>query len=465
LETAMYDLVVVGAGTAGCVAASTAAKAGLRVSLIDAKPAQEIGEKVCGDAVAEHHFVELGLAHPSGEELACRVDRLDFYSPNNTTVFHIGGPGVSGFMIHRKPFGQRLLREAVRSGAELRDGSRFERPILRGSSVSGVVIRNPASGAREEVVGRIVLEASGFQADVRESLPPELGIERDVKREDVCICYREIRELDGEIERPEIGRIHLSYGIAPGGYYWIFPKSSKIVNIGLGVQGIEGFPNPRRQFYKYLAPDPLLKGSRVIQAGGGIVPTRRPLNCLVANGLMIAGDAGCQANPVHGGGIGPSMLGGWLAAKTAVEAVERRNFTRDALWRYNVEYMRRYGYKQAGLDVLRMFLQRLGDKELSYSMSERVVTEEDVLRAGLGEEFRLNLSEKTVRVFRGIRRLGFVRQLSRVVSLLRETKSLYKGFPEPQDYERWLARAERVLRSSRTLALGYGGERGRGSPA
>jgi hypothetical protein len=159
------------------------------------------------------------------------------------------------------------------------------------------------------------------------------------------------------------------------------------------------------------------------------------------------------------------MLGGWLATKTAVEAVEKGDFTRDALWRYNVEYMRRYGYKQAGLDVLRMLLQRLGDEELNYGMRERVITEEDVLRAGLGEEFRLNLSEKTVRVFRGIRRLGFVRRLSHAVSLLSEAKSLYKGFPEPQGYERWLMRAERVFRSSRTLALGYRGVRRRGSPA
>jgi len=447
-----YDLVVVGAGTAGCVAASTAAKAGLKVCLIDAKPHHEIGDKVCGDAVAKHHFDDLSLAYPSGEELACHVERIDFYSPDNTVVLHEGGPAMTGFMINRRPFGQRLLREAIRSGAELMDRSRVTRPVLKGSSVWGVIVRNLASGVEDEIAGRVVLESSGFQAGVRRKLPSGLGVEVDVAREDVCVCYREIRELKGEIESPEVGRIHLSRRIAPGGYYWIFPKSSKIVNVGLGVQGFEEFPNPKKQFYQHLASEPLLKGSRIVHAGGGMVPTRRPINSLVSDGLMIAGDAGCQVNPIHGGGIGPSMLGGRLAAETAIEAVERGDFTRESLWRYNVQYMRRYGYKQAGLDIFRRFLQKIDDEELNFGIKWRVVTEEDVLRAGLGEEFQLNLGEKTTRLFRGIRRPGFVRQLARVARRLNEARTLYRDFPEPQGYEKWLRKVDRLFTSSRTSA-------------
>ena len=64
-----FDVVIVGAGTGGCMTARTAAKAGLKVCLIDRKERAFIGEKICGDAVGKHHFDNLGLAYPKGEEL------------------------------------------------------------------------------------------------------------------------------------------------------------------------------------------------------------------------------------------------------------------------------------------------------------------------------------------------------------------------------------------------------------
>jgi len=48
-----FDVVVVGAGTGGCMAAKTAAKMGLSVCLIECKNANSIGDKVCGDAIGK----------------------------------------------------------------------------------------------------------------------------------------------------------------------------------------------------------------------------------------------------------------------------------------------------------------------------------------------------------------------------------------------------------------------------
>ncbi|MCK4474310.1 FAD-binding protein, partial [Candidatus Bathyarchaeota archaeon] len=41
-----YDVIVVGAGTAGCLAAKTTAEAGLKVCLMERKKSKEIGEKI-----------------------------------------------------------------------------------------------------------------------------------------------------------------------------------------------------------------------------------------------------------------------------------------------------------------------------------------------------------------------------------------------------------------------------------
>ncbi|MEM2273615.1 MAG: FAD-dependent oxidoreductase, partial [Candidatus Bathyarchaeia archaeon] len=89
-----FDVIVVGAGTAGCMAARTASKAGLSVCLIDYKRADSIGDKVCGDAIGKHHFDNLGLAYPKGDELERTIMGIEVYSPDMETVFKLSGEGL-----------------------------------------------------------------------------------------------------------------------------------------------------------------------------------------------------------------------------------------------------------------------------------------------------------------------------------------------------------------------------------
>ncbi|MDR2204009.1 MAG: FAD-dependent oxidoreductase, partial [Nitrososphaerota archaeon] len=67
-----FDAIVVGAGTAGCIAAKTIAESGLKVCLIDKNSRENIGEKICGDAIGEHHLTFLGLEKPTGGELEAK---------------------------------------------------------------------------------------------------------------------------------------------------------------------------------------------------------------------------------------------------------------------------------------------------------------------------------------------------------------------------------------------------------
>jgi flavin-dependent dehydrogenase len=118
----------------------------------------------------------------------------------------------------------------------------------------------------------------------------------------------------------------------------------------------KGFPNPKKQFYQKILQKAIFRDSTLIKGGSWYVPTRRPLDCMTGNGFVVVGDSACQVNPIHGGGIGPSMMGGSIAGETIVEAIEKDHVSREGLWRYNVEYMKVYGAKQAGLDIFRLFL-------------------------------------------------------------------------------------------------------------
>lgn len=442
-----YDVVVVGAGTAGCLAAKTVAKSGLKVCLLDSKKREKIGEKVCGDAVGKHHFDELGLAVPRGEELRSRIKGIRIYSPDTKTVFEVTSERLYGFILDRHVFGQRLLNEAVDAGAILQESTIVTDPVIHEGFVKGVITKNLKTEKKVELKSNVVVEASGFSAVLRKKLSPEIGVDLDVKNEDVEGCYREIRVLAETEADLEFCDIYLDQTVSPGGYFWVFPEGENRVNVGLGVAMTPCFPNPKEQLYKEVLSKPMFKESRILTGGAWCVPTRRPLDCMTGNGIILAGDAACQVNPIHGGGIGSSMMGGKLAGETIRDALEKGDVSREGLWVYNAKYMRAYGAKQAGLDIFRLFLLKsVGNEEMNYGMKYKLITQEDVLRASMGEDLHLNVTEKTRRAFRGFGQLSMLIRLRDAAKLLKEVKAHYLNYPfAPEDFPAWQNKARELF--------------------
>lgn len=445
-----YDAVVVGAGTAGCLAAKTMAEAGLKVCLIENKRREEVGEKICGDALGEHHLKTLGLEKPQGGELEKRIEGIRIYSPNCETVFTIAHEDFVGYMLNRRLFGQWLLNKAFDAGADFLDLMQCSEPIVRKDSVTGVLARNLRTGEHVRFEGKMVVDASGFVGVIRRKLPSKMGIETGVANEDVEGCYREIRQLKQESEESKYCEIYLNQKVTPGGYAWIFPKGGARVNAGLGICMRGKFPNPKGQFYKHILAKPLFEGSLLLNGGAWYDPLRRPFDNMVGNGVVTTGDAACLVNPIHGGGIGPSMLSGFLAGKTIVDALEKGDISMKSLWPYNCRYMEMYGGKQAGLDVFRLLLIGSSDEDLNYGMNYKLLTEEDVLKAGLGDDFRLNITETAKRVFRGIRRVRFLNELRLTVSMMKQIKAHYRNYPETAGgFEKWKTETERMFKEAK----------------
>lgn len=447
-----FDVIVVGAGTGGCIAAKTVADAGLNVCLIDRKKEEDIGEKVCGDAIGKHHFDDLGLDYPVGDELERKLIGVRIYSPDRENVFKVKDERLYGFIINRRRFGQRLLRNTTDSGATLFESTHALEPIIKDSFVIGVSARNIKTAEKIKLFGQVIVDASGYLAVLRKKLPSEMVVEPTINIEDVVICYREIRELKEQVAEPDFCDLYLSQKWAPGGYSWVFAESGNKVNVGLGVSMSSNFPNPKNQFYENILSMPLFEGSSVANAGTWYDPTRRPLDCVTGNGIVIVGDAACQVNPIHGGGMGPSMRGGATAGKTIVEAVEKGNVSLDGLWPYNVRYMHSYGAKQAGLDVFRILLQGLGDEGLNYIMKHRLITEEDLLKASMGEDARINITEATRRIFRGLGKLSFLKRLREAANLLKKVRQHYWNYPiTPQEFEVWRKKAQEYVKQANEL--------------
>ncbi|UCE29680.1 MAG: NAD(P)/FAD-dependent oxidoreductase [Candidatus Bathyarchaeota archaeon] len=444
-----FDVIVVGAGTGGCIAAKTVADAGFKVCLIDRKKREEVGDKVCGDAIGKHHFDNLELDYPVEDELEREMVGIKIYSPDMETVFSVEGEDLYGFMVNRHLFGQRLLKIATDAGADFMESTQALRPTIENRFLTGVSAKNLKTGREINLHGQVVVDASGLSSVLRSRLPPELEIDTAINKEDIIVCFREIRRLKEQISDTSFCEIYLNLQFAPGGYSWVFPESETKVNVGLGVVTSRSSPNPKKQLYNCILTKKLFKGSSIVRGGGGQVPTRRPLNCMTGNGIAIIGDAACQVNPIHGGGMGPSMMGGAIAGKTIVEAISNDDVSRSGLWQYNVGYMQSYGAKQAGLDVFRLFLQGLSNDDLDYGMKYHMITEKDLLKASMGEDIHLSVTEKTIRVFRGVKRLGFVKRLRDTASLIKRMRKHYRSYPSsPEGFGKWKNEMRNLVREA-----------------
>ena len=449
-----FDVIVVGAGTAGCLAAKTLAEAGLEICLVDRKKREEIGEKICGDALGEHHLSRLGLEKPQGGELEKRIEGIKIYSPDLETVFTVEYEDFVGYILNRRLFGQWLLKKALDRGTFFLDSTHCLEPITEKSYATGVLAKNLKNDENIRLEGRVIVDASGFIAVVRRKLPKEMGIENKVANEDVEACYREIRQLKREVENTKYCEMYLNQKVTPGGYTWIFSKGGAKVNAGLGVCMRGNFPNPKNQFYKHVLTKPLFEGSLLLNGGAWYDPTRKPLDNMVGNGVAILGDAACLVNPIHGGGIGPSMLSGYLAGKTIIEALEKDDVSQKSLWPYNRKYMEMYGAKQAGLDVFRILLLTSSDEELNYGLKHKLLTEEDILKASLGEEFHLKITETVKRVFKGIKRIGFLNRLRLTVNLMKQVKAHYSTYPETQEkFQQWQMKTKALFKEARSKLI------------
>ena len=184
-----FDVIVAGAGTAGSLAAKTSAEAGLKTCLIDVKNKGDIGRKICGDAIGKHHFDNLGMNEPTGEEIERVMEGVEIYSPDKQTSYVVRGEKMYGYILNRHKFGQRLVKMAIDSGAVLFDRTQVLEPSMKRKFVNGVLIKNLRTQEKTMLQSSIVVEATGFFATIRKKLKREIGIDTKVENKDILAFF------------------------------------------------------------------------------------------------------------------------------------------------------------------------------------------------------------------------------------------------------------------------------------
>lgn len=450
-----FDAVVVGAGPAGTIFSSNLAEEGFDVALIDRKAEENIGEKVCGDGISKKYFETLNLKEPSGNELSKEIDRADVFSPDKEGKLEIEG---EGYTINRRPLGQRLLKNAKKNGVHLFSNTLAQHPIMRNGAVQGVTVRNLETKEQFDMKAQVTMDASGTTGAIRSKLPKENLIERKIDKFDIDLAHRYIAELPREEwEWRELSiNVYLNQEVVPGGYGWVFPKKDNKINVGTGIQALgKGIP-PKKVTDRFLDEvlDINLTDLNILHSGSDIVPVRRPLSMLVTDGLVLAGDAASNANPIHGGGIGHAMEAAHLAAQEIIPQLEKKetgSLTKKEMWSYPRRYFEESGGKNAALQVIRFALQGFANDNLNYFIKSGLISGEQLSLLQGSRDQGVGILKK---LSAGLRLAIFHRSLKKKLEEARKlydrVYAFYKAYPEdPGNIREWHEQGRQLIEKAK----------------
>jgi len=169
---------------------------------------------------------------------------------------------------------------------------------------------------------------------------------------------------------------------------------------------------------------------------------------------MAAGDAGCQANPLHGGGVAPAVIGGGMAGVAAGEALRSGRASAEALWSYNGAFMKEVGARHAAHDCLRRIIFSLRADEFDFVTAE-LAGADSLMKALAQGGTRIPVLQAFRALARAARRPRLVAHFLRAGRLVENVNELYACYPHsPDKLDSWLGRVEFSLRALRRLIEG-----------
>lgn len=306
-----YDVVIIGAGPAGCAAARILSKAGVSVGLFD--KAVFPRDKICGDALIPDAFHALKKL-----ELIQRVIEIS-YPVHGMRLIGCDGSDVL-IRAHSACIPRLKLDELLLDGA-IGTGARFlpEHDFTSVLDEDGKHYRIEFNSGREMISAHApwVLLATGAHPAPIERAGLLLSAE--------CRSFAVRQYVRNERLAKDFNQLVFVFDtIVKGGYGWIFPGPDAVFNIGIGFFGsAHKHSNPRRNYERFIAKLPLaqelIHDGEIVSALKG-APLRTGLSgARFANGgLLGIGECVGTTFPLTGEGIGKAMETGILAAEAII---------------------------------------------------------------------------------------------------------------------------------------------------
>jgi geranylgeranyl reductase len=354
----IYDVIVVGGGPSGSVAARTLAAAGVKVFLIERNLKRV---KSCGGATPSKSFEEFNIPQ---KVIGRKIETVSTISPSGD---RIDQPLNSGYlaMVERDAFDHSLRKQAEKAGADLTEAE------FLGIKEAGqkICITVAEKGKEREVSSDFLIAADGVNSMITRAvglkpLPTAYTIQEEV-------------DMKAAEDFQEIKACEFWFGLshAPNFYSWVFPKKD-YVDIGTGAVNGRILKDLMKKF----------KERRRIFGKGKQRIYRVPLkwrNSLVKGNILFVGESAGLIMPFSYEGIYYAMKSGKMAAE-AIVANNPKDFERQWNKKLRRQFKLMQGLKKYFLRSDRTIEQmfKLHKKKKVQEASMRLWFEKDLSMSG-----------------------------------------------------------------------------------
>lgn len=327
MQIKTFDVIIVGAGPAGCAAAYMLSGHGLSIAVVEKSVFPR--DKVCGDALSadvSNQFVRMSdqLAK-SFEHFPKKLasNGVRFFAPNHQKLDieftppkdRFGG----GFIASRLDFDHFFFNQLQNLG----DVTIFQQQQIK----DVVVTEEKISLTTADLVfeGKIALGADGAHSILNKKLTTN-----KVEKKHFCAGLRQYYENVQGFHPSNHIELHFYKDLLPG-YFWVFPLPNNKANVGLGMLSSEVSKqklNLKEKLEELIATHPNLKERfkdaqplETIQGYG--LPIGSKKRSISGDRFLLLGDAASLIDPFTGEGIGNAIRSGRVAAEHVLKATKK----------------------------------------------------------------------------------------------------------------------------------------------
>ena len=313
------EVIVVGAGPAGSLAAFELASKGIQVLVLEKSEFPRY--KTCGGGLTHKILPEIPFDITQVIETTIHTIRFSHYF---TEVYSRTSPDPLMYCTMRSDLDAFLLNKAIQAGARIQTNQH----VVGIKETSGEIV---VSTKGSEFRSKLLIGAEGASSIVarsyglREDIIPGLAWEAEIK-------------TDPEFLAQFSKTVFLDWGTFPGGYGWAFPKKD---HFSIGVGGPASLSKLMMPYYqKFLdhflnslridtAPDTkiisALPGHQTLSLKSWPIPVRTAKGSFHRGSVLVAGDAAGLTDPLTGEGIYYAVRSGKLAAESCFDYLNGKN--------------------------------------------------------------------------------------------------------------------------------------------
>ena len=360
-----YDCVVIGGGPGGATAAAIVAEQGHSVLLIerDKVPREHVGESLMPEAY--WIFERLGIVHEMDRVGFTRKHGVQFVNSQGKEskpfIFaeHDDRPSKESWHVKRSLFDKLLYETAYNRGATCIDETRVL-DITVGEKGANRVTIQTADGKEQEIVGKVIIDASGQSA----MLASRMGLKEvypDLKKAAIWGYFEGAQRAGAG--NPELTCI--LHTKSKDAWFWYIPLMDGTVSIGLvgdndyllkrgcspqktyetEIKNCEGIQRRLQDATQVGRPQIAKEFSYRVSKQAG-------------EGWVLVGDAGGFIDPIYSSGVYLALRSGMLAGEAVAEGLSKGDVSAKQLGRWTKDF-------DTGVSWIRKLVRAYYTKEFS----------------------------------------------------------------------------------------------------